>query len=246
MNKSKYVFLILACIYVGIAIGGLFSVITINSNVLLGLSFSSLFIALADAINNHSSIKMLTNDYNYSLQIASDYLQSRIDAGNVTVGNFDVCNIKCSIDALKDALKTKKIPVHPNEFEKAKMFKYYNALSIGLFVIGIASFVVIPFSQAREDSSLSTYITISAFATMCLNIFCDDKKDEMQRDKQLFENDKVNLIAAIFPDFMFEYNNRTQHLTSYTELMKRMQETTQNLQRIMNEGVGNGSNGKKP
>ena len=242
--RSKYVFLIFACVYAGVAIGESCSIVTINSNVVLGLSFSSLFIALADVISNLRSIKVLTNDYNYSLHIASDYLQSKIDEGFVTAGNFDVCNIKCSIDTLKGSLKTKKSPIHPNEFEKKKILTFYNAFSTGFFVIGIASFLLIPLSQVNEDSSLSRYITLSAFAIICLNIFFDDEKEKLWRDKQLFENDKVNLIAAIFPDFMFEFNSRTQHLASYTELMKQMQEMSQNLQRLLNEGTDSGNNGK--
>ena len=242
--RSKYIFLIFACVYAGVAFGESCSIIIINSNVLLGLSFSSLFIALADVISNLRSIKVLTNDYNYSLHIASDYLQSKIDTGIVTAGNFDVCNIKCSIDALRDSLKTKKNPIHPNEFEKKKMLTFYNAFSAGFFVIGIASFLLIPLSQVKEDSSLSRCITLSAFAIICLNIFYNDEKEKLRIDKQLFENDKVSLIAAIFPDFMFEFNSRTQHLTSYTELMKQMQEMSQNLQRMMNECTDGRNSGK--
>lgn len=239
MYKSKHIFLILACVYIGIAIGGLRSIVTISSNVLFGLSLSTLLIAMSDAINKFCGIKILKNEYNYSISIASAFLQRKIDAGIVTSGNFDVCNIKANVDELKDTPKTDTM--HPNEFRKKTGFKIIKFISMGLFVVGIASFLVTPFSKANESDTFSTYITIFAFAIMCISIFCDDIKDALQRDMKLFEWDKVCLIAALFPDFMFEYNSRKEHLTSYTEMERQMQEAANNTQQIMNGGDNGGN-----
>lgn len=213
MSRSKNVFLVFSIVYIGVALGGAFSLLSITENVLLGLSISSLFISLADSINSYFRNEMIRNDYNYSLSIASEYLQHRIDEGQLSVGNFDICNIKYGIDMLK----SQAISIHPVEFSKKKRFMVGNVISTAFFVIGIASFVFLPFIKTGANNSLASCVTVIAFASMCGNIYLNELQNEISNNKFLFDNDKQSLIAALFPNYMYEYTIRTQHLASYNK-----------------------------
>ena len=217
MNRTKYVFLIFAFIYAGVAVGGMFSILVINESVLLGLSISSLFISLADAINNYCRIRALRNDYNYALSVASDYLQNRIEEGCLSVGNFDVCNIKYGIDVLKTCAN----PVHPVEYNKKKFLKYGNVTSTVIFAIGIASFVILPFIRTGTEIGIARFITVIAFASMCGNLFLNDLENDIIQNKYLFDSDKQSLISSLFPNYMNEYLFCTQHLASFNEAKKK-------------------------
>ena len=227
MTKSRHVFLIFSFIYIGIAIGGMFSLLTISDNVLLGLSISSLFISLADAINNYDSVKKWKNDYNFSLLLSSEYLQRKIDNGYSSIGNFDIYNIKYNIEVLM----TKSNPIHPVEYAKKTRFKVLDIISTIFFTIGIASFIVVPFFKSEIGYNISRYITVLAFSFVCGNLFlCDIEKDIMQKNYS-FMNDKQSLISAVFPEYMNEFAFRTQHLAAYTEMKKtNMTAGTENQQ----------------
>ena len=129
--RSKYVFLILACVYAGIAVGGIVSAFSISESVLLGLSVSSALISLADGVNNFCRIKALGNDYDYSLFVASEFLQSKIDGGLLAISYFDLCNLKYGIDVLRN----KPNPMHPAEYGKKKLFKCGNFVSTVFFIV---------------------------------------------------------------------------------------------------------------
>lgn len=217
MNRSKYIFLIFAFVYMGIALCGIFSVLEINENVLLGLSLSSLLISLADIVRNYCRNKALRNEYDFALSVASDYLQHRIDEGNISVGNFDVCNIKYGIDMLKSCPN----PIHPVEYNKKKMFEIGRTVSTLFFVTGIASFIILPFIKIGTENVVARFITLIAFALMCWNIYLNDLESEIIHNKYLFDCDKQSLISSLFPNYKNEFLFQTQHLEAFTKAKEK-------------------------
>ena len=224
MNRSKQVFLILAFVYIGIAFGDMVCIFTIDESVLLGLSCSSLLITLADAIDKFCKYLVIKNDYDFSLLVTSDFLQSKISEGLINEKGFDIYNLKYNIDILR----TKSNPIHPVNYGKKRVFKILYTVSIVFFVSGIASFIIIPFSQIEVNNSISKHVTVFAFAFMCGNMFLDETKNNMAHEKYLFNLDKQGLISSLFTDYMNEYNYRTQHLVSYTKTQKNNNEETDN------------------
>ena len=120
MTKSKYVFFVLGIVYLGIALGSFFSVISINNNVLLGLSVSSCLISAGELVNSVGSFFSCRNSFCYSLKYTSEYLSFRIANNIQPRTNVDVYNIKFGID---EALANRKA-IHPVEYDKKKVFRF--------------------------------------------------------------------------------------------------------------------------
>ena len=218
--RSKYIFLILACVYAGISLGGMLSFFAISESVLLGLSVSSVLISLADGVSNYCRIKALENEYDFALFVTSEYLQRKIDEGFLAMGYIDVCNLKYEIDTLKSNPK----PTHPAEYGKRKLIKYGQLIANAFFIVGIASFILIPFSQILAIGNMSKYVTIIAFSFMCGNLFMGDRITELQQNKYHFDSGKQILISSLFPDFMNEYIYRTQHPFQVEEVQRKNEE----------------------
>jgi len=83
MKKSKHIFAIMAVTYVVIAIASSLQWIVINENILLGLSMSALFSALSDIMANGENIVMSRNEFNYTILIASGFLEMKISLPNL-------------------------------------------------------------------------------------------------------------------------------------------------------------------
>ena len=78
-----------------------------------------------------------------------------------------------------------------------------------LFIIGIASFIIVPFlNQNITNTKTTSLITILAFAAMSLSLFLDELIDEKQSDINNLLNDKHLAINAEYSDFRsyFESN----------------------------------------
>ncbi len=134
-NRSKFIFLILAIVYCFLAIGKNLGFLLINENVLFGLSVTSLLITLGDVFGTIDDIFLWRNDYNYSLKVASDFLQERISKGCFTIRSFDVCNIKEGIDQLK----SNNSPIHPLKYIKKRRHTILSFISTVFFVGSVRS-----------------------------------------------------------------------------------------------------------
>lgn len=212
MSKSKYIFFILGMAYMGIAIGSMLSIFSIDNNVLLGLSVSSCLISIGELGSNIGSYYMCRNSFCYSLKYTSEYLNNRIENHTQPRTNVDVYNIKFGID---ETLAGRK-PSHPVDYERKKVFSVLRTVSQGLFIFGIVGFVLIPFANHEIDTqTASRIITIIAFAFMCLNIGVNDLLQETVSAKAAFDNDKVLIVDDAFSGFLNEYYNHLLHYTSY-------------------------------
>ena len=63
MKKSKYVFAIMAAVYLGVAIAGSVGWLIITENILLGLSLSALLSAVSDIFYNIGYRYIINNDF---------------------------------------------------------------------------------------------------------------------------------------------------------------------------------------
>lgn len=231
MNKSRSIFFILGLAYIGIAIGSKLSLFEINNNILLGLSLSSLLISLGDITNNCCGLFIVHNDYNYILNIASEYLTRYINQGTRPMTYIDVYNVRKSVDELV----TKKHALHPVEYKEKRVFKIMQAISKGFFVIAVTAFVVIPFVKQELDVwGFSQIITLFAFAFVCINVALTDRISEIGSNRMSFEFDKQVIIDNAFPGYLNDFYTRMQHVEAYQEAQKRKDE---------NENVDN--NGKE-
>ena len=221
MTKSKYVFFVLGIVYLGIALGSFFSVISINNNVLLGLSVSSCLISAGELVNSVGSFFSCRNSFCYSLKYTSEYLSFRIANNIQPRTNVDVYNIKFGID---EALANRKA-IHPVEYDKKKVFPVLRLISRVLFIIGIACFILVPFiNHEFNTQTASRVITIVAFAFMCLDIGVNDLVQETVSEKIRFEYDKVVIIDDAFTGFTNDYYYHLQHYTAYSETQKKVEE----------------------
>lgn len=230
MTKSRFMFFVLGMAYMGIAIGSILSIFTIDNNVLLGLSVSSCLISIGELVSNIGSYFMCRNSFCYSLKYTSDYLNNRIESHVQPRTNVDVYNIKYGIDETLAGRKTS----HPVEFDKKKVFSVLRTVSQGLFIFGIVGFVLIPFANREINTqTASRIITIIAFAFMCLNIGVNDRVQETVSAKANFDNDKVLIVDDAFSGFLNDYYYHLLHYTSYNaqlELTNEAKEKDENAQ----------------
>lgn len=218
MTKSRFVFFILGIAYLGIAIGSLLSIFSINNNVLLGLSISSCLISAGELINSIGSYFSCRNSFYYSLHYASEFLKNCIEKQIQPKTNVDVYNIKFGVDETLSEHKS----CHPVEYDKKRIFPILRTVSQGLFMLGIVCFIIIPFANHEINTqTASRIITIVAFAFMCLNIGVNDWIQETISAKTRFEYDRVVIIDDAFDGFTNGYYYHLQHYTAYNEIQKK-------------------------
>ena len=217
MKKSKYVYLILFVVYMVIALASSCSILSINENVLLGLSIASLFMSLSDMFSNIIQIMLEKNEYNYSLFITSEFLQQKIQAGFITANCIDVCNIKYNIDALMST----KNPTYPNTYNKKRGFLFLHIFSVIFLVLAISCFIGFPFLTI-SNNNLAKYVTIVAFAFVCLNLYLNEVEYEIKVNEHSLKNDKQSLIRVLFPDFDSYYFGKTEHEDNYQKAQELM------------------------
>ena len=208
MNRSKYIFFILALAYFGIAVGSALSFFMLNSNILLALSFSSLIISIEEAIRNTIVLLKLRNEYNYMLMSVSDNIQHRIDNNDKPQVPIDLYNYRRTIEDLITAKRAD----HPVEYNNMLRFSLLCRFSDVLFCFAIASFIIIPFIKHEIGiSHFSQQITIFAFSIMCLNIALSDCQAGIMSGKMTFEQDKLAVMEFAFPGFYSDYMFKLEH-----------------------------------
>lgn len=100
MKKSKFVFIILALVYVAMSILYPFDVLNIGENLLFALSVSALLISTSDVFNKIGMYLYTSNTYNADLKITIDFLDYMIKNGFTNTRNINVRNIKENYDEL--------------------------------------------------------------------------------------------------------------------------------------------------
>ena len=221
MNKSKFTFCILGIVYFGIAIGSLLSNSIVTNNVVLGLSITSLLISFGDTIDTLCSVFMLRNAYNFALDATVEFLNQKIQYNIQPAINVDVRNIRSGIEGLKTS-KAKSIK-HPSIYQKNRLFRYASIISTVLFILSIAVFILMPFfPESVYDEKASRIITIFAFAFICMSIFLNDWRQEIDSAKNRFENETQAIINSAYIDYITAYQGQMQHYEAYTEQKKQM------------------------
>lgn len=224
MNRSKSVFIILAIVYVLVALGLKFEVLSVNNNILLGLSISALLISISDAINKYVYYRQSVNLFQFELQKTIDFLQNKIEAG---LTNSPVVNIRNFTSNLSILKKNNYNPYHPNDYDKNKINKSFHIIAFIIFVLGIAAFISIPFIKENiANTSINMLITILAFASMNLTLYFDEIIQEEQDKRINLTCDKHLLIQCVYSDFLNYFQAETIFLKD-TEAIKEMQEKHQ-------------------
>lgn len=219
MNKTEYTFLVFGTVYFIIAICTSINLFCVNSNVLLGLSLTSLFISIEDITRKSISIKLWRNLYEYTLYIASDYITQQIENGVTPNANIDLYNIRMNIN--NNRINTEVIPEHPSRYQSKRFLRILNRISNGSFIFSIASFIILPFLEIDSDiSKVSQIITLFAFSFICIGIFLGDYQQKIANSRASFENNDNLIIDASFPGYMNYYVFRTNHYESYSVQMQ--------------------------
>ena len=74
MKKSSFIFIIMAGIYLIVAILDGFGWMTITNNVLLGLSLSALLSSISDILYNIGWLKTAINGFNFIIKVTDEFL----------------------------------------------------------------------------------------------------------------------------------------------------------------------------
>ena len=232
MKKTKYIFLILSILYIFIAIGKKWAIVSVNDNILLGLSLTSLLMSLGDAVNMYISLSSLSNTYNYSLLWLKGKIEQRIQNNTINTFTYDPYNM---INSLEEMRTTRRTPPHPYLYGESKGMKFVQIVPTILFIAGVSCFMVIPFLNiVVQDSNASQYITIVAFAVMCFNIYLGEELSDLSRRNTVLLSDKLLVFEAAAQGIQAEYYQHMQHYVSYTkteEAMKQIQEAADKAQK---------------
>ena len=98
MKKSKYIFLILALLYVLIYILNILNIVVIDESIMVGLTFSALFMSLSDVCNNFIVYRITRNELGYKCWFACNVLQEYISSGITQTPLVNVVNMKKNIE----------------------------------------------------------------------------------------------------------------------------------------------------
>lgn len=199
MKKSKYVFAIMAVVYLVVAISERFGWLTITENILLGLSLSALLSAVSDILYNIGYLFIATNEFNYIIRITSEFLEDRLSKNySISNSNINIRNVKACVEGMDKNYKT---AVHPNEFYKKKRIKVVYVLSQVSFIISIGVFIFVPFLPALPQQSLSTFLTLIAFSAMSFNLHMSEAVSDKTAARNDFMNKEQVIIQTAYPDF---------------------------------------------
>ena len=208
MQRSKYIFVILAIIYSVIGICYFFDGLIISDNLLLALSVTALLISVSDVFSKIAEYCIQCNAYCASLKITIDFLDTKTSVGNNNT-IIDFVNVKKS---LIDLQRKKYKFISPDEYERTKLIKGLRYISIVLFVLGMASFIAIPFMKdSIASTKISSIITIFAFSSMALSMFFDELLISKQADQERLLNDKHSIIFCSFSDFHSYFQTQLFH-----------------------------------
>lgn len=197
MRKSKYIFAIMAVVYLAAAMAGMSGGLVITENILLGLSVSALFSAVSDIFGNILQKQMQGNEFSYIIRITSEFLADKI-ANEMYSQMINVRNVKFNVEAMS---KDYKKAVHPNEYYKRRSITVINMISQTCFIIAIAAMVLGPFLPVVPQQSVSILLTLFAFAAMCFNLYMGEIIADIAEKRNNFMLNTQLIIQMGYPDF---------------------------------------------
>lgn len=199
MKKSKFIFIILFIIYLLIGILSPLDVLNISDNLLFALSSAALLVSASDVISKIRIYRNTSNTYYTALKITIDFLDNKIKCNQTSNFIMNVRNVKGNLEVLQ---KKNYQFCHPDDYIKKKSNTALNVISLLFFIVGIASFIFIPFIKKDvSNSAITSVITILAFAAMNLSLFLDEIIIEKQTDYNNLINEKHLVIQGVFWDF---------------------------------------------
>lgn len=203
MRKSKYVFLILSLLYVLIYILNILHIVTIDENIMIGLTASAFLMSLSDVCNNILIFRITRNELGYMCYLAVDKLQEYISSGMTETPLVNVINLRKNIELLVPNYKEK---IHPNKFYMSKINKVLSILGKVCFVLSISFFVLTPYFAVVINQQISICLTLFAFSIMCFNIFIEEKIGDYLEKKNNFINNTEIIIQSFSPGFIESIN----------------------------------------
>ncbi|SFT33450.1 hypothetical protein SAMN02910301_0414 [Lachnospiraceae bacterium XBD2001] len=223
MKQSKFIFIILAVIYVTMAIASPFKILRISENLLFALSVSALLISMSDVINKACDYMCAQNAFNANMRIAIDFLDGKISAGYIPSRCINVRNVRENYNSF---LKKDYVFCHPSEYVKKPWIRVLSEISFILFVLGIAAFIIIPFLAIElVNGVVTTIVTFSAFAAMALGLFFDELIGEKNADINALMNEKHLIIYAEYPDFRTYYEMHMNYINDLLSIEKMKNES---------------------
>lgn len=199
MKKSKYVFIILALVYAVIAVLYPFDILNIGDNLLFALSVSALFISTSDVVSKIICYLCIENTYYADLKTTIEFLDSMIQGGFTNTRTINVRNVR---ENCKGQLKDSYKYCHPDDYIHKPIIKVLNNISLILFILGIAAFIIVPFlNYNMSNAKITSIITILAFSAMALSLFFDELIGEIQTNINILINEKHLSINAEYSTF---------------------------------------------
>lgn len=201
MRKSKNVFLIMAVVYFAVGLLGGFGCLIISENILLGLSLSALLSSISEILYNIVWKKTATNEFDYIVRVTLNFLSEK-KACNAYINNPNI-NVQGVRRCVEGMSKDHKKALHPVEYGKKKFINVLYELSQICFILSIVVFVLLPFLPIIVQSSISTVLTLSAFASMCYNLHVTEAIAEiLSKQNDDFKNKEQLIIQTAYPDFI--------------------------------------------
>lgn len=206
MKKSHFVFLIMACVYLAIAVLSFAEIIVVSDNILLGLSIAALLMSLSDIFEGCYLYKAGRNELRFICLFTSNVLKERISFGaNLNNNLVSIGNVKKNVEQF---VSHYELGVHPSEYWKNKKNYILHKISVLCFVLSIAGFLSTPFLPSVSVKGVSMLLTLLAFSVMCLNLFVSECVSEISEKRNSFFNNTQIIIEAICPGFS-GYLNRS-------------------------------------
>lgn len=209
MKKSSFIFIIMAGIYLIVAILDGFGWMTITNNVLLGLSLSALLSSISDILYNIGWLKTAINGFNFIIKVTDEFLLEK-KINNIPNANSNI-NINGVRQCIKAMGKNYKQAIHPDEYNKKKFITVLEVSSQVIFALSIAVFILLPFLSLPFQQPFSTALTLAAFSAMCFNLYIGEAISDItnKRDNDFMNKEHI-IVQTAYPDFYIYLNNRLQ------------------------------------
>lgn len=220
MKKSQFIFAIMSTTYFVVAILNLRGYIVVSENILFGLSMSALLSSLSDVLSHIVNIRTSQNEFGYIVLSTSDFLEEKI-SHNICNSLIDTRNVKLNVESMSKGYKK---AVHPIEYHKGKSNALIHFFSQICFVLSIAVFILSPFPLLLFQQSYSVFLTLIAFALMCLNLYFEDIISGINQKKEYFFNDKQIIIQMAYSDFMYFLSSRLYHYEEYISIANKQED----------------------
>lgn len=206
MKKSHFVFLIMACVYLAVAVLSFAEIIIVSNNILLGLSMAALLMSLSDIFEGWYFYRVGKNELRFICLFTTNFLKEMISSrANVNNNLVSVRNVKKNVEQF---VSHYVLGIHPSEYLKNKMNHFLQKTSVLFFVLSITVFLSTPFLPPILAERGSMSLTLLAFSMMCLTLFVSECVSEIGEKRNHFFNNTQIIIEAIYPGFS-EYLNRS-------------------------------------